>query len=49
MKTYANTVIINGLEYTNKIEAENYKDALKIQRERKRTSKNTFKGHLTLN
>jgi len=49
MKTYTNTVIINGEKFTNKVNADNYKDALKIQRQRKNKSKNTFKGHLTLN
>ena len=48
MKTYANTVIINGEKFTNKVEAENYKEALKIQKERKAKSKNTFEGRLTL-
>jgi len=46
MKTYINTVIINGEKFTNKVEAENYKEALKIQKERKAHSKNTFKGRL---
>ena len=35
MKTYTNTVIINGQKFTNIVEAENYKEALKIQKERK--------------
>ena len=48
MKTYTNTVIINGQKFTNKVEAENYKEALKIQKERKAKSKNTFEGRLTL-
>lgn len=48
MKTYTNTVIINGEKFTNKVEAENYKEALKIQKERKAKSKNTFEGRLTL-
>lgn len=30
MKTYTNTVIINGDEFTNTIESEIYKEALKI-------------------
>lgn len=48
MKTYTNTVIINGEKFTNKVEAENYKEALKIQKERKAKSKNKFEGRLTL-
>lgn len=48
MKTYTNTVIINGQKFTNIVEAENYKEALKIQKERKAKSKNTFEGKLTL-
>ena len=48
MKTYTNTVIINGVEYTNKVEANNYKEALQIQKERKSKSKNNFKGKLQL-
>ena len=48
MKTYTNTVIINGQKFTNKVEAENYKEALKIQKERKVKSKNIFEGKLTL-
>lgn len=48
MKTYTNTVFINGEKFTNKVEAENYKDALKIQKERKAKSKNTFEGRLIL-
>lgn len=47
MKTYTNTVIINGEKFTNKVEAENYKDALKIQRDRKAKSRNSFQGRLT--
>lgn len=46
MKTYTNIVVINGIEYTNTVKADNYKDALKIQKERKAHSKNTFKGQL---
>lgn len=49
MKTYTNTVIINGQEFTNKVEAKNYKEALKIQKQRKEHSKNTFKGRLICN
>ena len=48
MKTYANTLVINGEGFTNTVKAESYKEALKIQRERKQQSKNTFKGRLTL-
>lgn len=48
MKTYTNTVIINGQKFTNKVEAENYKEALKIQKERKAKSKNKFEGRLAL-
>ena len=48
MKKYTNTVIINGERYTNTVEAENYKEDLKIQKERKEKSKNTFEGRLTL-
>jgi hypothetical protein len=48
MKTYTNTVVINGMRYTNTVEAENYKKALEIQRDRKRKSKNTFEGRLIL-
>lgn len=48
MKTYTNKVIINGEKYTNQIDAENYKEALKIQRDRKAKSRNTFEGRLTL-
>jgi hypothetical protein len=49
MKAYTNTVIINGEKFTNKVEAKNYKEALKIQKQRKYWSKNTFEGHLILN
>lgn len=48
MKTYTNTVVINGEKFTNKIESENYREALKIQKERKAKSKNTFEGRLIL-
>lgn len=48
MKTYTNTVIINGEKFTNKVEAGGYKEALKIQKDRKAKSKHTFEGHLTL-
>lgn len=48
MKTYTNTVIINGQYFTNKVEATDYKEALNIQKERKAKSKNAFKGRLTL-
>lgn len=48
MKTYTNTVIINGVKYTNIVKAENFKEALKIQKDRKAKSKNTFQGRLTL-
>lgn len=48
MKTYTNTVIINGEKFTNKVESENYKEALKIQKERKAKSKHTFEGRLIL-
>lgn len=48
MKTYINTVIINGQKFTNTVDASNYKEALKIQKERKAKSKNTFEGKLTL-
>jgi len=48
MKTYINTVIITGEKFTNKVEAENYQEALKIQKKRKAHSKNTFEGRLTL-
>lgn len=48
MKTYVNKVIINGIEYTNIVKAFDYKEALKIQKERKRISRNTFKGRLIL-
>ena len=47
MKKYVNTVIINGEKFTNTVEANNYKEALKIQKERKQKSKNTFVGRLT--
>ena len=49
MKKYINTVVINGVTYTNTVEAKNYKEALAIQRERKIKSKYIYKGHLTLN
>ena len=48
MKTYTNTVIINGEKFTNKVDASDYKEALKIQKERKAKSKHTFDGHLIL-
>jgi hypothetical protein len=48
MKTYTNIVVINGEKFTNKVEANNYKEALKIQKERIAHSKNTFQGRLTL-
>jgi len=48
MRTYTNTIIINGEEFTNLIQAENYNAALKIQKDRKEKSKNTFKGRLML-
>jgi hypothetical protein len=47
MKVYNNQVIINGEVYTNIIKADNYTEALKIQKLRKKQSKNTFKGRLT--
>jgi hypothetical protein len=47
MKIYTNQTIINGQVYTNIINAESYKEALKIQKLRKKQSKNTFKGRLT--
>lgn len=46
MKTYTNTVVINGEKFTNTVEAENYKEALKIQKERRAKSKYTFEGRL---
>ena len=48
MKTYTNTVIINGEKFTNSVKANNYKEALKIQKERKAKSRNKFEGRLTL-
>lgn len=48
MKTYTNIVIINGKKFTNKVEAENYTEALKMQKERKAKSKYIFKGRLNL-
>jgi hypothetical protein len=48
MKKYTNTVVINGVSYTNTVEAESHKEALEIQKERKKKSRNTFKGRLTL-
>ena len=48
MKTFHNKVIINGIEYTNSIEASTYAEALKIQKSRKQKSKYKFKGRLTL-
>jgi len=48
MKTYTNTVVINGEEYTNIVTANSYSEALKIQKERKAKSRNSFKGRLTL-
>lgn len=49
MKTYTNTVIINGDKFTNKVEASDYKEALKIQKERRAKSKYTFEGRLQCN
>jgi hypothetical protein len=43
---YYNKVQINGDWYTNTIEADNYKEALKKHAEQKRKSKNKFKGRL---
>jgi len=48
MKTYTNTVIINGEKFTNSVEANNHKEALKIQKDRKSKSRNKFEGRLTL-
>lgn len=48
MKTYTNKVIINGEKFTNKVEASDYREALKIQKERKAKSKNKFEGRLIL-
>lgn len=48
MKKYFNRVIINGVEYSNVMEAENYKEALRIHKEQKRKSRNKFKGRLEL-
>ena len=45
---YTNTVVINGIRFTNKIEASTYKDALVIQKNRKKQSKHTFEGRLIL-
>ena len=47
MTKYFNIVVINGIDYTNVVEANNYKEALKIQKERKAKSNHTFKGKLT--
>jgi hypothetical protein len=46
MKTYTNKVMINGVKYTNTVEALNYKAALKIQKVRKSQSNNVFIGRL---
>lgn len=48
MKTYTNIVIINGCEFTNIVKADNYKEALSIQKDRKKKSNNIFKGRLIL-
>ena len=48
MKNYFNIIIINGVEFTNKINANNYKEALAIQKVRKKKSKHSFKNHLAL-
>jgi hypothetical protein len=48
MKTYTNTVVINGNQFTNTVEAHSFREALKIQKERKAKSKNHFQGRLTL-
>jgi hypothetical protein len=47
-KKYINTVVINGSKYSNIIEAFNYSEALKIQRERKSKSRNQFIGRLQI-
>jgi len=47
MKTYTNIVVINGINFTNVVKASSYNEALKIQKDRKYKSKNTFKGRLT--
>lgn len=49
MKIYNNFVIINGIQYTNTVKAANYSEALKIQRERKKKSGNTYVGRLIEN
>lgn len=46
MKLYSNKIIINGTQYINLVKANSYKEALAIQKERKRKSRNTFRGRL---
>ena len=46
IKIYTNVIVINSVKYTNIIEAENYTEALKLQKERKVKSKNVFIGRL---
>jgi hypothetical protein len=48
MKTYTNTVIINGEEFTNKVNANTYKEALILHKEIKHNSNYKFKGRLIL-
>jgi len=47
MKKYINTVVINGINYSNIVEASSYAEALKIQKNRKQKSQNLFIGRLT--
>lgn len=47
MKTYTNTVIINGERFTNTVTASNYNEARAIQKERKAKSRNIFTGQLS--
>jgi hypothetical protein len=48
MKTYTNTVIINGEKFTNKVEAYSFREALYIQKRRKEKSRHKFEGRLEL-
>jgi hypothetical protein len=50
LKIYTNIVVINGVEFTNTVKAENFSEALEIQRDRKKTARHSevkYKGRLT--
>jgi len=50
MKSYFNTVVINGENFTHEIKADSYSEALKINKNRKKSAAlrgRKIVGHLT--